>query len=212
MGLQLLVKGSGARSWVLRIVHRGRRLDIGLGGWPAVSLARAREKALESRARGADGVDPRPQRHQQQTLTFKEMAEALIESKRVGWRNEKHAAQWSSTLATYAYPSLGRTDVAAVDTEAVLAVLRPIRTTKPETASQVRQRIEAALNYAAATKARTGENPARWRGHLDHLLPQPSKVRAVKHHAALDWREAPGFSRACWGATALRPVPLGSPS
>jgi integrase len=121
------------------------------------------------------------------------LAEALIESKRPGWRNAKHAAQWKSTLETYACPKLSSLNVQAVDADAVLSVLRPIWTTKTETASRVRQRIEAVLDYATAIRARTGENPARWKGHLDHLLAKPSKVRVVKHHAALDWREAPTF-------------------
>ena len=125
--------------------------------------------------------------------TFKETAEALIESKRPGWRNAKHAAQWGSTLETYAYPKLGSLDVQTMDTDAVLDVLRPIWTTKTETASRVRQRIEAVLDYATATRARTGENPARWRGHRDHLLAKPSAVHKVKHHAALDWHQAPAF-------------------
>jgi hypothetical protein len=116
----------------------------------------------------------------------------LIESKRPGWRNPKHRQQWPNTLKTYVYPKLGALDVQTVDTDAVLDVLRPIWSTKTETASRVRQRIEAVLDYATAIRARTGDNPARWKGHLDHLLPKPSKVRAVKHHAALDCRQAPG--------------------
>ena len=119
------------------------------------------------------------------------MAEALIESKRPGWRNAKHAAQWTIDARDLRLSQARRLDVKAVDTDAVLDVLRPIWTTKTETASRVRQRIEAVLDYATAIKARAGDNPARWRGHLDHLLPKPSKVRAVKHHAALDWRRAP---------------------
>jgi hypothetical protein len=103
----------------------------------------------------------------------------LVESKRPGWRDAKHAAQWGSTLEAYAYPKLGGPDVKAVDTTAVLKVLRSIWAEVPETASRVRQRIEAVLDYATATGARQGDNPARWRGHLDHLLPKPSEVRVV---------------------------------
>lgn len=157
-------------------------------------MADAREKALDARRLiKRDGKDPIAERGRARIKTFKETAEALIASKRPGWRNAKHAAQWSSTLKTYAYPKLGSLDVNAVDTRAVLDVLRPIWTTKTETASRVRQRIEAVLDYATATRARTGDNPARWRGHLDHLLPRPSRVRVVRHHPALDWRQAPAF-------------------
>ena len=192
-GLMLVVREGGARGWVLRYQIGGRRRDMGLGPYPEVGLADARDAALENRRLIRKGVDPLAQRTRSRLRTFKEMAEALIESKTAGWRNAKHVAQWTNTLKTYAYPKLGSLDVKAVDTEAVLDVLRPIWTAKTETASRVRQRIEAVLDYATAIKARTGENPARWKGHLDHLLAKPSKVRAVRHHAALDWREAPAF-------------------
>lgn len=193
-GLMLVVRDTGARAWVLRFQLAGRRRDMGLGPYPEISLADAREKALEARRTiKRDGRDPLAERGQAKITTFREAAETLIESKRPGWRNAKHAAQWRSTLETYVYPQLGARDVKQISTEDVLAVLRPIWTTKPETASRVRQRIEAALDYATAIKARTGENPARWRGHLDHLLPKPGSIRAVRHHAALDWRQAPGF-------------------
>jgi integrase len=193
-GLMLLVRDSGSRAWVLRYQIGGRRRDMGLGPYPEIGLADARERALDARRLiKRDGKDPIAQRGRVKIRTFKETAEALIESKRPGWRNAKHAAQWSSTLETYAYPKLGDLSVQTIDTDAVLDVLRPIWTTKTETASRVRQRIEAVLDYAIATRARTGENPARWRGHLDHLLPNPSKVRTVKHHTALDWRQAPAF-------------------
>jgi integrase len=192
-GLMLVVRDSGARGWVLRYQIGGRRRDMGLGPYPEVGLADARDAALENRRLIKRGIDPLAQRTRSKLRTFKETAEALIESKKPGWRNAKHAAQWTRTLTTYAHPKLGGLDVKSVDTEAVLDVLRPIWTTKTETASRVRQRIEAVLDYAAAIKARTGENPARWKGHLDHLLAKPSKVRAVKHHPALDWRDAPAF-------------------
>jgi integrase len=189
----LVVQPGGSRSWILRYQIDGRRRDLGLGPYPEVGLARAREKALEARRIVKDGRDPLAERSRAAFLTFQAAAAALIASKRPGWRNAKHAAQWTSTLAAYAYPKLGGFDVRAVDTATVLEVLRPIWTTKPETASRLRQRIEAVLDYAAVVGARSGENPARWRGHLDHLLPKPGKVRAVKHHTALDWREAPAF-------------------
>jgi integrase len=193
-GLMLVVRPGGSRAWVLRYQRGGRRRDMGLGPYPEIGLADAREKALDARRLvKRDGKDPIAERGRAKIKTFKAAAEALIESKRPGWRNAKHAAQWSSTLETYAYPKFGTLDVQTVDTDAVLGVLRPIWLTKTETASRVRQRIEAVLDYATAIRARTGENPARWRGHLDHLFAKPSKVRAVKHHAALDWRQAPAF-------------------
>src|SRR4051812_36965304 len=192
-GLMLVVQSGGSRSWMLRYQMNGRRRDMGLGPYPEITLTRARERAMEARRLVKEGRDPLADRARVPALTFKAAAEALIESKRPGWRNAKHAAQWGSTLETYAYPVLGRLDVKGVDTPAVLEVLRPIWAAKPETASRVRQRLEAVLDYAAVVGARAGDNPARWRGHLDHLLPPPSKVKRVEHHAALDWREAPAF-------------------
>jgi integrase len=178
---------------VIRYQMSGRRRDMGLGRFPEITLARARERALEARRQIAEGSDPLAIGARAKALTFQAAAEALIESKTPGWRNAKHAAQWGSTLAAYVYPSLGSLDVKRIEVGDVLHALRPIWSAKPETASRVRQRIEAVLHYAAAIGARAGDNPARWRGHLDHLLPKPSKVRAVQHHAALDWREAPAF-------------------
>lgn len=191
-GLMLLVKSGGARSWVLRYQLNGRRRDMGLGPYPEVTLAAAREKALAARRHLVDGIDPLSVRPKP-SMTFQSAAEALIDGKRSGWRNAKHAAQWTATLTSYAYPALGDLDVKAIDTPHILAVLRPIWTEKPETASRLRQRIEAVLDYAAVQGARSGLNPARWRGHLENALPKPSRVRRVEHHAALDWRELPEF-------------------
>ncbi len=192
-GLMLVVKPSGAKSWVLRYQIAGKRRDMGLGPWPDVTLAMAREKALEARRSIALALDPIDEKRKAKALTLRDAGQALIEMKRSGWRNEKHAAQWSSTLDQYAFPRLGDLDVRKITTDHVLEVLTPIWTAKPETASRVRQRIEAVLDYATAIGARDGDNPARWRGHLDRLLPQPSKVRSVAHHAALDWRQMAGF-------------------
>lgn len=192
-GLFLFVKPSGARSWVLRYQLAGRRRDLGLGAYPEVTLASAREKALEARRLIAEGRDPLSERKKTKHLTFKAAASALIESKRSGWKNAKHAAQWPATLNTYAIPKLGDLDVKVIETADVIAVLKPIWNEKPETASRLRQRIEAVLDYAAAMGVRAGDNPARWRGHLDHLLPKPSKVRAVKHHPAMPYADVPAF-------------------
>jgi len=201
----LVVKPSGARSWVLRYQTDGRRRDMGLGSWPEVTLAMARERALQARRQIAEGRDPLTERVKDHRLTFDEAAHALIAAKREGWRNAKHAAQWTSTLERYVFPMLGNRDVQSIKTHDILAVLTPIWNQKPETASRVRQRIEAVLDYATAMGKREGANPARWRGHLDQVLAQPNKVRAVVHFHAMDWRELPAFVSAlseCSGAGA----------
>ena len=191
-GLMLLVKNSGARSWVFRYQLNGRRRDMGLGPYPEVSLATAREKVVALRRQLLDGEDPL-NAASERVVTFEEAASELIESKRPGWKNAKHAAQWVSTLETYAYPTLGKMDVRDIDTLHVHAALKPIWTAKPETASRVRQRIEAVLDYASALGIRDGANPARWRGHLQNILPRSSSIRQVQHHPALDWQEMPKF-------------------
>ena len=201
-GLMLVVKPSGARSWVLRYQLNGRRRDMGLGPYPEITLAMARQKALEARRHLVDGTDPLTVRPAA-TFTFEAAAIELIDSKRAGWRNAKHAAQWTSTLKTYVFPSVGGLAVGAVETSHVLDALKPIWSRKPETASRVRQRIEAVLDYAAAKGLRDGMNPARWRGHLQNLLPKPSSVRAVQHHPALDWRELPEFMHELGGANGV---------
>lgn len=193
-GLMLEVSDKGSRSWLLRVQRDKKRHDLGLGPYPEVTLAAAREKALaRRRAIIIEGEAPLAHRHAPKVMTFKAAAEALIESKKAGWRNKKHRKQWPSTLTAYAYPTLGGRDVKGIEVGDVLDVLRPIWTEKTETASRLRQRIEAVLDYATATKARSGDNPARWKGNLDCLLAAPAKVKPVKHHAALDWREAPAF-------------------
>lgn len=195
-GLYLLVKQSGARSWLLRYQVQGRRRDMGLGPYPDVTLAMARERATEARRLIVNGEDPIARKQRAHTQTFEGAANQLIESKRPGWKNAKHAAQWTSTLETYVFPHIGQLRVDKVETADVLSVLSPIWASKSETASRVRQRIEAVLDYATALGLRTGDNPARWRGHLDHLLPKPTKVRAVKHHPALPHSEIKTFMSA----------------
>ena len=192
-GLYLLVKPSGARSWIFRFMLSGRRRDMGLGPWPTVTLADARDKAEEARKMLLEKKDPIGARQNRKALTFRDAAERLIEAKQPGWRNAKHGQQWARTLEQYAYPKLGELDVAHIDTVAVLDVLRPIWPRVPETASRVRQRVEAVLSYAAALGARSGDNPARWRGHLDQLLAKPTKVRPVVHFSAMPWQDLPAF-------------------
>lgn len=198
-GLALRVAPSGARSWVLRAMVGERRRDIGLGGFPDVSLADAIAKAREARdliGKGADPVETKRAARadliarQARALTFKTVAADYIAAHAPRWRNAKHAAQWRSTLETYAYPIIGAKHVADITTDDVLAVLRPIWPTKPETASRVRGRIEHVLDAASSRGSRNGPNPARWRGHLDKLLAQ--RQRAA-HHPALGIDAVPPF-------------------
>lgn len=201
-GLYLQVTGAGAKSWVYRFSLRGRAREMGLGSLSALSLTDARAKAAECRRLRQEGVDPiearKAQREQAaldaaKMLTFAQAAARYIAAHRSGWKNAKHASQWENTLASYAGPVLGPLSIQAIDTTLVLKVLEPIWKAKPETANRVRGRIEAILDWAKVRGLRQGENPARWRGHLDHLLPAKTKVRRVKHHAALPYAEMPAF-------------------
>ena len=192
----LSVPGSFAIGWA------AKRAGWGLAPYPAISLAKARELASNARTLKALGTDPLDQREADRaaarlaavkTITFKQCAESYIKAHRVGWRNAAHASQWENTLRAYAYPHIGALSVQAIDTSLVMRVLEPIWTAKPETASRLRGRIETILNWARVRGYREGENPARWKGHLDHLLPAKSKVRRVQHHAAMAYAELPGF-------------------
>jgi hypothetical protein len=154
---------------------------MGLGGYPSVTLKGARAKAAELRAVLAAGSDPLSERRaaraarlaaERGTMTFSEAAEAYIAAHAPGWRNPKHCQQWTNTLATYAHPVVGNVCVAAIDTPLIMRILEPIWTTRTETASRVRGRIEAILDWAAVRGMRDGDNPARWRGHLDKMLPK----------------------------------------
>jgi integrase len=190
------------RSWLFRYTLAGRARAMGLGSASTLSLSEARERAQEARKLLLDGIDPiahrdgeRAQRKLEaaNAITFKECAAAYIRSHQAGWSNEKHGAQWESTLAAYVYPAFGDLPVGAIDTGLVMRALTPIWTAKPETASRVRGRIEAVLDAATVQGYRQGDNPARWRGHLEALLPARSKVAAVAHHAALPYREMAAF-------------------
>jgi integrase len=205
-GLYLQVTDTGAKSWTFRFQLSGRRRDMGLGPAAgtssAVSLADARQLAAQAKTLVRSGVDPIEHRAARRAeiaiatakaMTFKQAAEAYIESMQSGWRNAKHASQWSVTLETYVYPEIGNLAVGSVDTGHVLKVLSPIWSTKTETASRVRGRIEAILDYAAARKAREGDNPARWKGVLSKILPAPGKVRRIVHHASMPYAELPAF-------------------
>src|ERR1700738_4924306 len=190
--LYLIVSDSGARKWVLRFTWRGRAKEMGLGSAASVLLADAREKAASARRKIAQCLSPIDERKRDGGIpTFGEMADNVRETLSAGFRNEKHKAQWKSTLETYAAP-LRAKPVDTIATDDVLAVLKPIWTTKAETASRVRGRIEKVLDAAKAKGFREGENPARWRGHLDHLLPRPSKL-ARRHPRATPPEEGRGF-------------------
>jgi len=195
-GLYLVVRSETAKFWVFRFMRAGRRHDVGLGPVGAVTLAEARGKAAELKRVLRQGGDPlahvRAERRQAGGgISFKDAAERYIEAHRAGWRNEKHAAQWPSTLSAYAYPVFGDLDVAEIETDHVLRALQPIWQAKPETAQRVRQRIEAVIDFARARGWRDGANPAQWRGHLALILPARSKVARVQHHAAVPWKEMP---------------------
>src|SRR5215472_13831725 len=201
-GLFLQVSASGSKSWVFRFKDAGRLREMGLGATHTIGLAEAREKARECRRLRLDGIDPIEARivaRAQARLaaatatTFKDCAERYIAWHRAGWRSPTHAAQWPSTLGRYVYPVFGSLPVQAVDVGLVLKALEPIWTARPETANRVRGRIESVLDWATARGYRQGENPARWRGHLDKLLPKKSKVRRVEHHAALPYRDIAVF-------------------
>ena len=193
-GLYLQVGKSGARSWILRAVVANKRRDHGLGGFPDVTLGMVREKARRARESIEQGQDPIAQRKQAISAaialqatekTFEEAARAYIDAHSDGWKNVKHRAQWSATLETYVFPSIGRLLVSDIGQVQVLNVLEKIWKTKTETASRLRGRIESVLAWAAVRGHRSGDNPARWKGHLDQLLPAPGKIKKVEHHRAL---------------------------
>ena len=206
-GLQLLVKGSGARSWVFRYMLKGKSHDIGLGaaGADAISLADARDLASALRLKVRSGIDPLADRQQKTAealavalaaqiagITFKAVAEAYIGANEASWRNDKHRQQWRNTLATYVYPVMGELAVAEIGTAHVLQILEPIWKDKPETASRVRGRIETILDAAKARGYRQGENPARWRGHIAQILPARSRLTRG-HHKAMSYDAIPAF-------------------
>lgn len=201
-GLYLQVAPGGSKSWIFRYGRAGRSREMGLGSLNAFSLAEAREKARRCRQQLAEGLDPiearnaareASRRAAARTRSFRDCAKEYIAANRDAWKNAKHQAQWENTLEAYCYDKIGDTPVALVDTAAVMGILEPIWKQKTETAKRVRGRLETVLNWAKVHGLRAGENPAAWRGHLDQLLPRPSKLRKVKHHAALPFAELPAF-------------------
>lgn len=201
-GLYLQVSPSLTKSWVYRYQTAGREHRHGLGPYPAISLKEARDLAHNCLLLRKQGVDPIRHARQQRAqialeslkgITFKECAESYIDAHAAGWRNRKHEAQWRNTLTTYAYPFVGSMPVQDVDVDLILKILRPIWYQKTETATRVRQRIENILDWAKARNYRDGENPARWRGHLDKLLPKPSSIHKVQHFEAMPYSDVPAY-------------------
>jgi integrase len=199
-----------AKSWIFRYRLDGHRSqsgkplsrEMGLGSVHVMGLADARQEATELRTLLRKGADPiEAKREARRTaavdrakaLTFRKASEAYISAHRAGWKNPKHAAQWPSTLETYVYSVFGDLPVQSIDVGLVMKVVEPLWSVKPETASRVRGRIEVILDWAKVRGYRSGDNPARWRGHLDKLLPKKSKVRKVEHHAALPYLDAGAF-------------------
>jgi integrase len=201
-GLYLQVRAADQRSWLFRYTLHGKHHWMGLGHADDVTLAEAREKARDMRRLLLDGIDPLEHKKEKRVraaadagklVTFKEAAEKYIAKFEATWRNPKHRQQWKNTLETYAYPVFGAWAAGAVDTGAVLKAVEALWSEKPETASRVRGRIETVLDYAKTMHWRTGENPARWKGHLDNILPARAKMQKVKHHAALPWTRMGAF-------------------
>jgi integrase len=200
-GLYLQITEGGA-SWVYRYMLNGRAREMGLGPLALFGLQEARAKALDARRLRHEGVDPiearRAARAQTRldaakAMTFQQCADRYIKDHRAGWRNGKHVEQWESSVRRFTFPVIGALPVQTIDTALVRKVLDPIWTTKPETASRVRGRIESILDWAKASGYRTGENPARWKGHLDDLLPPRSKLCRVEHYSAMPYDQLPGL-------------------
>jgi integrase len=201
-GLYLQVAPGGGRSWIFRYQVAGKRRDMGLGSISIVGLAEARKVAHECRRLLFEGIDPLERKRAGRSaaaletakaITFRQCAEGYIAAHKAGWRDHKSQQQWEQSLAAYVYPRFGALPVQTVDVALVMKALEPLWTEKPETASRVRGRIESVLDWATARGYRTGENPARWRGHLENLLPKRSKVARVEHHPALPYPEIAAF-------------------
>jgi integrase len=221
-GLHLLVKETGARSWVYRFMLKGKSRDIGLGaaGQGGISLADARTARDALRLKVKAGIDPLEERQREAAeaiaaaqaanvagISFKHVAEAHIKANEGSWRNAKHRQQWRNTLATYVYPVIGDLPVAEIGTAHVLQIVEPLWQAKPETASRVRGRIETLLDAAKARGYREGENPARWRGHIAQILPARAKL-SRGHHKAMPYADLPEFMAALRAREAMAALAL----
>ena len=216
-GLWLQVSRTGTKSWLFRYTFNGKQREMGLGAVHTVSLADARMKAQECRTMLLEHIDPIESRKTERLatalaraklMTFDQCAAAYIDAHRASWKNAKHAQQWTNTLQTYASPIIGKLPVAEVDTGLVVKVLQPIWTEKTETATRLRGRIESILDWATVSKYRQGENPARWRGHLENLLADPARSKRTKHHPALPWQEIGAFMADLRGQEGISPRAL----
>lgn len=199
-GLHLWVKSATAKYWIFRNSRNGKRTDISLGSFPQIGVAEARKRASELSVQVSQGIDIANERKTrksetktQKIVTFEELATEIIKAKQPEWRNSKHAQQWTSTLREYAYPIIGYKQLSDITTDDILRVLTPIWSTKTETATRLRGRIERVIAAGTIKGLRQGVNPAQWRGHLDCLLPQAKKIKKVVHHSALNYRELPSF-------------------
>ena len=204
-GLALQVLESGGRSWILRLKIGDKRRDMGLGGFPDVGLADAREAARQARAKVRNGIDPIQEAQdardllklaQANAVSFSRAAAAYIETHEAGWKNAKHAQQWRNSLEAHTYSHIGDVLVRDIELRHVLSVLEPIWRSKTETATRVRGRIEKILDWATTRGYRQGLNPARWKGHLENLLPAPNKIAKEQHHPALAISEMGAFMAA----------------
>jgi len=200
-GLHLWVKSDKAKYWIYRNAKDGKRTDISLGSFPRVGVAEARRKAGALADQIANGVKPVTRSMElfiekadkSKSITFRELASQIVQSKRPEWKNAKHAQQWSNTLGAYAFPVIGEKVLEEITTDDILQILTPIWQTKTETATRLRGRIERVLAAATIKGLRNGVNPAQWRGHLDCLLPQAKKLKKVNHHPAMSYGELPVF-------------------
>lgn len=198
-GLNFNVKSNGGGYWVFRYLFRGKRCDLSLGAYPLISLKEARKRAISARNELLHGEKPKAywrteiaEKASNRPL-FKDYAKQCIETKKAEWQNQKHMDQWINTIEQYANPVIGKKYLDEIDTQDILDILTPIWYTKTETAARLRGRIEWILASATTRKLRAGLNPAAWRGHLETILPKPSRVSPVKHHPALPYKEIPSF-------------------
>ncbi|MBT9097659.1 integrase arm-type DNA-binding domain-containing protein [Methylovulum psychrotolerans] len=200
--LYLQISGTGSKSWLFIYRREGKKHEIGLGSLFILSLADAREKAEDYRKQLRKGINPLAEKRKAdqarllaktKAITFKQCAELFIQKHQHELKNDKHIQQWQNTLRDYAFPFIGDLPVSVIDTALIMDCLNPIWTTKNETASRVRGRIEQVLSWATVSGYRTGDNPARWRGHLDKLLAKPNKVQNTRHHPALPYADMAAF-------------------
>lgn len=210
-GLYLLVTANGGRRWVYRVMQNGKRSDMGLGPFPEVSLADAREQVMAMRIQQRAGVDVAQERRESKRRAraalaagelpgqakriplFSEYADAWINLNKKRWKNDKHQQQWTNTLTTYAYPKIGKVPVDLIETAHILAVLEPIWLEITETARRVMQRIKRILDAATVERLRSGPNPARWTDHLENILPAPTEIAPVEHHPSMPYQQLPDF-------------------